>query len=376
MRPMEMRNGLWVPVDANVVNHTHLDCVPRHLTVVTMAAREGFDKFTEPFPDLTVKLANAAELLYQAGGKEYRDLARKLRRRAAAAYREDCYSRAGDLTRYCDVIAKQLCPLMQTRANLQLFTQQYIDDLVSDHTIGAQIRFAPHLHIFGGMRLEEVVEAVAEVTAQAPIPIKLILCVLRGLDTPENRQVAREVRELCVRFRQHVGAMDNAGAEGLYPGILDWYFEEALKAFEESGGIVEPTMHIAETAAVSPETVQRLKDSGVRTVGHFLWNDDADLYQECCPHSNVTIAAHPDIKRFRDHNINRKLREGQRVMLSTDGTTLIRTSMRMQIAQGRRTFGWTNAELYRLNANAVEGGYYNAADKERMLRQLKLSYNQ
>lgn len=376
MTNMEMRNGLWVPANANVVNHTHLDCVLRHLDVVVKATEVGFDKFEEPFPELTVRLAKAADLLHQAGGREYRELARKLRRRAAAAYREECYSRADDLTLYVAAIAKQLVPLMQTRENLQLFTQHYIDDLIADHTIGAVIRFAPHLHIFGKLTLDEVVEAVAEVTAKAPIPIKLMLCVLRGPDTPENRKVAREVRELCVKYSKYVGAMDLAGAEKLFPGVLDWYFEEALRAREESNGRVAVTMHIGEVVKVPQGEVERLKENGVTSVGHFLWNDDPDLYQECCPHSNLTLKAHPTLTRYGDHSIDRKLREGQRVMLSTDGTTLIRTSMRRQIDQGRRSFGWGDSELYRLGVNAVMGGCYDESDKARMVKQLKLAYNQ
>jgi adenosine deaminase len=371
-----MTSSSHVPTNANVVNHTHLDCVPRHADIVAMAAKEGFGKFEEPFPSLTVKLASAAELLWQVGGKEYSAMARKLRARATSIYRTDCYQKAEDLTLYCAIIAKQICPLMQTPQNMAFFTRHYIEDLIADHTIGAQIRYAPHLHLAGGMRLEETVESVAQVVSEAPIPIKLILGVLRGPDNEANRKVAREIRELCVRYSQWVGAMDICGAEGLYPGVPDWYFNEAVGAYEDTNGKVLPTGHFAEVAKLPQSEVDRLKRSGVRCVGHFIWNDDPDLYQECCPHSNVLIKAHPDIRRFRDHNINRKLKEGQRVMLSTDGTTLIRTSMLMQMALGRRSFGWTDADLFRLNMNAVDGGYYEEADKKRMRKQLALSYGQ
>jgi len=373
---MKLTNGLWLPANANVVNHTHLDCVPRHRDVVAMAAKMGFDTFEEAFPALTVLLAEAADRLYQVGGKEYRELARKLMTQATRIYREDCYTRAANLTHYCAIIDKQLCPLMQTPANMRFFTRQYIADLVGDDSIGAQIRWAPHLHLKKGMRLEEAVEAVIEEQEKSPIPIKQILCVLRQPDSESSRRAAREVRELCVKYSQYVGAMDLAGAEALWPGILDWYFEEALLAYELSGGKVLPTGHFAEVQKLPQEQVERLKQSGVRSVGHFIWNDDWVLYQESCPDSNCTLGAHPEIKKFRDHNIDRKLREGQRVMLSTDGTTLIRTSMKRQMAAGRRSFGWTNAELYRLNLNAVEGGYYDEADKVRMVQQLKLVYAQ
>ncbi len=376
MTRMKKTNGLWVPEHANVVNHTHLDCVLRHRDVVQLAARAGFETFKEPFPELTVKLWRDAELLAKTGMVKDRSLIARLQRRAVSAYREDCFVRGSDLTKYVNCIADQLVPLMQTVENLKFFTEHYIADLIADHTIGAQIRFAPHLHIFGGLSLEAVVEAVAEVTANAPIPIKLILCCLRGPDGEAKRKEAKEVADLCVKYSAEVGAIDLAGAEGvpLWGGIPNWWWVEALRAREQSGGQCDITLHLGEVHPATPEEIAQLKANQVRCVGHFLWNDDDELYQEDCPHSNVTIHAHPDVKCFGDHPVGRKLSEGQRVMLSTDGTTLIKTSMKMQMALGRRCFGWNGKDLRQLSLNAVEGGFYNEADKVNMRKQLKLAY--
>ncbi len=376
MTKMNKINGLWVPTHANVVNHTHLDCVLRHRDVVQFAARAGFETFQEPFPELTVKLWRDAELLAKTGMVKDRSLIAKLQRRAVSAYREDCFARGGDLTAYVAAIANQLVPLMQTVENIKLFTEHYIQDLVADHTIGAQIRFAPHLHIFGGLSLEAVVEAVAEVTANAPIPIKLILCALRGPEGEAKAKEAKEVADLCIKYSAHVGAIDLAGAEALWGGIPQWWWVEALRAREVSGGECGITLHLGEVQPATAEQIAQLKANGVFVVGHFLHNDDDELYQECCPHSNLTLKAHPCLHsgHFRCHPVGRKLEEKQRVMLSTDGTTLIKTSMRMQMDLGRRAFGWTGKDLRQLSLNAVEGGFYNEADKKDMRKQLKLAY--
>ncbi len=378
MTKMNKINGLWVPAHANVVNHTHLDCVLRHRDVVQFAARAGFETFAEPFPDLTVKLWRDAELLAKTGLISDRSLAAKLQRRAVSAYREDCFARGGDLTAYVAAIANQLVPLMQTVENIKLFTEHYIQDLIADHTIGAQIRFAPHLHIFGGLSLEAVVEAVAEVTANAPIPIKLILCALRGPEGEAKAKEAKEVADLCIKYSAHVGAMDLAGAEALWGGIPQWWWVEALRAREASGGECGITLHLGEVQPATAAEIQQLKDNGVFVVGHFLHNDDSELYQECCPHSNLTLNAHPCLAtgKFHCHPVGRKLEEKQRVMLSTDGTTLIKTSMRKQMDLGRRAFGWTGKDLRQLSLNAVEGGFYNEADKKNMRKQLKLAYDE
>lgn len=378
MTQMKKVNGLWVPQHANVVNHTHLDCVLRHSDVVRFAAQAGFDSFAEPFPELTVKLWRDAELLAKTGLIKDRKLIAQLQRRAVSAYREDCFARGGDLTAYVAAIAQQLVPLMQTVDNIKLFTEHYIQDLIADHTIGAQIRFAPHLHIAGGLSLEAVVEAVAEVTANAPIPIRLILCALRGEDGEAKRKEAKEVADLCIKYSAEVGAMDLAGAEALWGGVPEWWWVEALRAREESGGECGITLHLGEVKPATAEEIALLKENGVFVVGHFLHNDDDELFQECCPHSNLTLKAHPSLAtgKFRCHSIGRKLAEKQRVMLSTDGTTLIKTSMRMQMALGRRAFGWTNQDLRQLSLNAVNGGFYKDADKRRMRKQLKMVYGE
>lgn len=376
MTKVKQINGLWVPEHANVVNHTHLDCVLRHRDVVKFAALAGFGTFAEPFPELTERLWRDAELLAKTGMVKDRSLVARLQRRAVSAYRDSCFARGGDLTAYVKAIDQQLVPLMQTVENIRLFTQHYIADLIADHTIGAQIRFAPHLHIKGGLTLEQVVEAVAEVTANAPIPIKLILCALRGPEGAAKEKEAREVADLCIKYSAHVGAMDLAGAEALWGGIPQWWWVEALRARDASGGECDITLHLGEVQPATPEEIAQLKAHDVRCVGHFLHNDDDELYQECCPHSNFTLNAHPALTsgHFCDHSVGRKLKEKQRVMLSTDGTTLINTSMRKQMSLGRRAFGWTDADLRQLSLNAVNGGFYNEADKKNMRKQLKLAF--
>lgn len=163
----------------------------------------------------------------------------------------------------------------------------------------------------------------------------------------------------------------------LWGGIPQWWWVEALRAREASGGECGITLHLGEVQPATAAEIQQLKDNGVFVVGHFLHNDDSELYQECCPHSNLTLNAHPCLAtgKFHCHPVGRKLEEKQRVMLSTDGTTLIKTSMRKQMDLGRRAFGWTGKDLRQLSLNAVEGGFYNEADKKNMRKQLKLAYD-
>ena len=82
-------------------------------------------------------------------------------------------------------------------------------------------RFAPELHIEGGLALDEVVEAVlaglregeeAAAAAGTPIRMRTLLTAMR------HAARSREIAELAVAYRERgVGGFDIAGAEAGFP---------------------------------------------------------------------------------------------------------------------------------------------------------------
>lgn len=365
-------SGLWVPADANINNHTHLDCNLGHDTCLDLWHSRGFHTSALAFPEAAVNLFTAAKLLEGAPQQKgtrlnYRAEARRLRREATRIYRRHCFAMACDLDEYVAIIRDQCVPIMQTAAELTRITRENVEDLVRDHTIAAQLRFAPQYHTRGGLSLDQVMDAVIEGIKDAPIPIKLILCVLRH----ENQVVARQVGDLCLRYQDWVGAIDLAGGEESNPGVLPWYLEEALRVRELSQGRIQVTLHIGETRPATAEDLRLIKENGIKVCGHFLHNDDPDVYQEVCIDSNVLLK---NAATFRAHNVDRKLREGQRVMLSTDGTTLINTSQRSQMRKARRYWGWGAEQFLQVNLNAIEASYFDEATKEVLRRQIRLAH--
>src|SRR6202051_3883822 len=66
-----------------------------------------------------------------------------------------------DLVRYLEGFAHTIV-VMQTRDHLERVAFEAALDLARDGVVYAEIRFAPELHLEGGLTLHEVVEAVLE----------------------------------------------------------------------------------------------------------------------------------------------------------------------------------------------------------------------
>ncbi|HEX6881136.1 MAG TPA: hypothetical protein VF135_12275, partial [Terriglobales bacterium] len=91
--------------------------------------------------------------------------------------------------------------LMQDEASLRLVTADLFQQFRDDNVIYGEIRFAPLLHLAGGLSPEVVVEIVNDaVSIQARdtgIEARVILCTLRHFSATQSLQTA----ELVQRFR-------------------------------------------------------------------------------------------------------------------------------------------------------------------------------
>jgi len=98
---------------------------------------------------------------------------------------------------------------MQTKDHLERVAFEAVLDLARDGVVYAEIRFAPELHLEGGLTLHEVVEAVlegftrgmhdAEIEGHAII-VRAILSAMRQASLSET------IAELAVEFRDRASA--------------------------------------------------------------------------------------------------------------------------------------------------------------------------
>src|SRR5665213_4086052 len=125
-----------------------------------------------------------------------------------------------DLVRYLEGFAHTTA-VMQTKDQIERVAFEAALDLARDGVVYAEIRFAPELHLEGGLTLHEVVEAVLEGFSLGmhdaelegrPIVVRAILSAMR------QSHLSETIAELAIEFRDRgVCGFDIAGPEDGFP---------------------------------------------------------------------------------------------------------------------------------------------------------------
>ncbi|MGV0798865.1 adenosine deaminase family protein, partial [Mycolicibacterium elephantis] len=169
--------------------HDHLDGGLRPATVVELADATGYTDLPSTDADELAKIFRTA-------------------------------THSGSLERYLQPFAHTV-GVMQTPEALHRVAYECVEDLAEDNVVYAEVRFAPELHIDGGMSLDAVVDAVlagfvdGEKAAAADGRAITVRCLVTAM-----RHAARslEIAKLAIRFRDKgVVGFDIAGAEAGYP---------------------------------------------------------------------------------------------------------------------------------------------------------------
>ena len=263
------------------------------------------------------------------------------------------------------------CRVMQSKYSLARTAYELAEDLAEEGYIYAEVRFAPHLHIKGGLKLEEVIEAVLEGFKRAmeryDITCNLLLCILRHRPV----QCGGEVLELAKKYSNHgVVGIDLAGDEKSYPASL---FEETFRGAKEEG--IPFTIHAGE--ALGAESVWEALRLGAARIGHGIRaNEDKELmeylrdnevYLECCPISNYQTNALEDFKKYP---LKSYLDYGLKVCLNTDNKTVSNTNYNKEIEFLEAYTPLTEEDICRMSENAIRGAFISREEKERLLKKL------
>lgn len=341
--------------------HDHLDCDPRHATILELADQVGFDKFTTlPFPDDIIADVIASRGDATARAAVTRRYAQFISGHASAS-----------LANYVQAVVHHVLPVMQTHEQLVRITRERVEDAVADGIIAAKFRFAPQLHTQQGLKLNDVMDAVIEGLADSPIPVRLIVCALRH----ENGRMARRLADLCVRYKSVNGTpivshFDLAGDEKAFPGVPLWWMKQALRA--KAGG-VPSTIHIWETNEPTAEDARRLKQLGVKVLGHgWRGNMQGKMVCTCCIHSYLTTG---QIRHAREANVDTLYRAGKPVCVDMDGSTFTLADLTDNYATLHDQFGWGDAEFHKCNTIALKHSGFTAREKRALQLVLDASYS-
>ncbi len=262
--------------------------------------------------------------------------------------------KCADLVDYINRAVKGF-EIMQTREQLRAVTLDVIDQLKADNVIYAEIRFAPLLHIAGGLTPTEVVEtvdqAVAEGIAATGVEARLILCTLRHY----TEQQSMETVELVHRFKgTHVVGFDIAADEAGFP------IDAHIKAFQWAKTMgLHCTAHAGEAKGAESvwETLEHFHPTrighGVRSaedpalLQHLKKND---IHLEVCPTSNIQVNV---FDKIENHPADTIYKAGVSMSINCDARTVSFVTLTSEYALMERQFHWTKQHLLHCNLEAI-----------------------
>lgn len=321
--------------------HDHLDGGLRPATVIDIAGQVGYDGL--PSTDV-------AEL-----GDWFRTAAH-----------------SGSLVRYLEPFAHTVA-VMQTADALHRVARECVEDLAADNVVYAEIRFAPELHLSGGLTLDEVVEAVlagfvdGERAAAAGGRAIVVRCLVTAM---RHAARSRDIAELAIRFRDKgVVGFDIAGAEAGFPP------SRHLDAFEYMRSHnARFTIHAGEAFGI-PSIHEALAFCGADRLGHGVrLVDDIEEFPdgtarlgqlaalvrdkriplEMCPSSNVQTGAVASIEK---HPFDLLARLRFRVTVNTDNRLMSDTTMSQEMHLLVQAFGYGWSDLERFTVNAMKSAF-------------------
>jgi len=344
--------------------HDHLDGGLRPSTVVELAAAGGIE----------IPCATAEEL--------------------NAWVRSNADS--GNLVDYLATFAVTLS-VMQTAANLERIAREFVEDLIADGVVYAEIRWAPELHLEHGLDMRGAIDAVQRGIDSAVEDGRAsgrhtqafqLLCAMRQNDH------ADEVADRAIDYLGHgVVGFDIAGPEAGFPA------SRLASAFAKLDAAWVPrTVHAGEADGL--ESIEgALLDGRALRLGHGVritddlsiedssgashvtlgplaeWVRDRRIALEICPTSNVHTNAFDRFgSTIDDHPFEMLYQLGFAVTVNTDNRLMSGTSLSREIANLAETFGYDLDDVLQWQLNAVNAAFIASDERDALSDYLLSAY--
>jgi adenosine deaminase len=282
----------------------------------------------------------------------------------------ECTNLADFLTR-----APRGFQLMQTEEAIRLVIEDLFEQLLRDHVIYVEIRFAPLLHTAGGLSPDAVVAAADRATEQCiratGIDARLILCTLRHFDPAQSILTA----QLVERFKgSRVVALDIAGDEAAFS--IDSHVPAYQFAIEHG---LNRTAHAGE-ACDARSIWETLKAFQPSRIGHGIRSAEdpilveylrrQQIHLEVCPSSNIQTRA---CLKYDDHPVDVLFRAGVSLGINTDTRTITNVTLEQEYDRIRAHFGWRDEEFMVCNREALRAAFIDEPVRAALLARLESS---
>lgn len=263
--------------------------------------------------------------------------------------------------------------LMQTVEQLELVTLDLMEQLKKDGVIYAEIRFAPLLHIAGGLSADQVVEvvdnAVKKGILETGVEARIILCTLRNYSEEQSMETVR----LVEKYKgSRVVGFDIAGDEAGFP------INAHIPAFQYARAKgIHCTAHAGEAlgAASVWETLEHFCPS---RIGHGVRSaeDDQllenlklkDIHLEVCPTSNVQTNV---FDKIQDHSLPKIYEKGVSMSINTDARTISPVTLSSEYQLLEKEFGWSVEQLLQCNLEAIRHSFADDHTKQKIAKRLE-----
>ena len=285
-----------------------------------------------------------------------------------------------DLELYLETFAHTV-GVMQTKDALVRVAAECAEDLAADGVVYAEVRFAPELHLEGGLTLDEVVEAVQEGFRLGSAGTRLTIGTL--LTAMRHAAHSTEIAELAVRHRDEaVVGFDIAGSEAGNPPTrhLDAFRLAAAENFHI-------TIHAGEAFGL-PSIWEAVQLCGAERLGHGvrIVDDitiDADgraelgrlasfirdrrVPLEMCPTSNVNTGVCASVA---EHPIGLLAALRFRVTVNTDNRLMSGVTLTSELAGLVDAFGYGWDEIEWLTLNAMKSSFWPFDQRLRIINEI------
>jgi adenosine deaminase len=257
--------------------------------------------------------------------------------------------------------------LLQDAEALARCSSELVEDVASDGTCYAEIRWAPSLHRRRGLRLHEgiaaVVKGAGRAAALAGVDVRLIVVALRT----HSPAVAVEVARAALPFiADGLTGFDLAGIEERWPDPLR--FRAAFEVARDGGlGI---TCHAGEWGAAAQVRAALAIDPWRIAHGAPAADDDGlmrelvarDVTLDLCPTSNLQAGIGSD-----DHAapLPRLLRAGVPVTISTDDRTVSDLTLVVELERAVRRLGISPADVVTVMRRAYAAAFLHHDEARR-----------
>lgn len=303
---------------------------------------------------------------------------------------------SGNLVDYLATFAVTLS-VMQTAANLERIAREFVEDLIADGVVYAEIRWAPELHLEQGLDMRGAIDAVQRGIDSAVEDGRAsgrhtqafqLLCAMRQNDR------ADDVAGLAIDYLgRGVVGFDIAGPEAGFPA------SRLASAFAKLDAAWVPrTVHAGEADGL--ESIEgALLDGRALRLGHGVritddlsiedssgashvtlgplaeWVRDRRIALEICPTSNVHTNAFDRFGSTIDqHPFEMLYQLGFAVTVNTDNRLMSGTSLSREIANLAETFGYDLDDVLQWQLNAVNAAFIASDERDALSDYLLSAY--